>query len=81
MPGEGEPWEELEYRELFEVFPLDGRAPHGEGARIVAKRIGRTVGAVEAQWNDARTYCQGLDSSIASEQLRSYLDRNCLCPR
>jgi hypothetical protein len=77
--AEHDPWEELEYRELFERFPLSGRAPSGAAATDLARRLGRTVGAIEAQWNDASSYCRGLDSTVASEQLKSYLDRNGLC--
>ena len=79
MPGQGEPWEELEYRELLDRFPLTGRSPSGPDAVALARRIERTVGALEAQWSDARTYCLGRDSTVASEQLQSYLDRNGLC--
>jgi len=78
---ERDPWEELEYRELFEQFPLAGRAPSGPGAIEVAHRLGRTPATIEAQWNDARSYCLGHESSIASDHLKSYLDRNRLCPR
>ena len=79
MPGAGESWEELEYRELLERFPLSGRTPSGPDAVALARRLGRTAGAIEAQWNDARSYCLGQESSAASEQLKSYLDRDGLC--
>jgi hypothetical protein len=75
----GDAWEELEYRELLGQFPLSGRAPSGPEASTLARRLDRSVGALEAQWNDARTYCLGHDSTVASDQLKSYLDRNNLC--
>jgi hypothetical protein len=79
MPGEHEPWEELEYRELFEANPPTGRPPSAEDAERIARRLQRTVGAIRAQWDDARSYCAGSDSSVASDQLKSWLDRNGLC--
>ena len=79
MPGAGEPWEDLEYRELLGRFPLTGHAPSGPDATVLARRLDRTVGALVAQWDDARTYCLGRDSTVASDQLKSYLDQNNLC--
>ena len=79
MPGENEPWDELEYRELFGRFPPTGRAPSVSEATPIAARLDRTVGAIRAQWDDARSYCAGSDSSVASDQLKSWLDRNRLC--
>jgi hypothetical protein len=79
MPSAGEPWEELEYRELLERFPLSGHTPSGPDALALARRLGRAVGAIEAQWDDARSYCLGRESTVASDQLKSYLDRNGLC--
>ena len=76
MPGAGEPWDELDHRERLSQFPLDGQSPSGPGAAALAHQLGRTLGAVQAQWNDAFTYCPGRDSSVASDQLKSYLDRN-----
>jgi hypothetical protein len=80
MPGEREPWEELEYRELFERFPIGDRAPSGPEAKVLAHRLGRTVGAIQAQWEDGRSYCSGSSNSVASDQLKSWLDRNRMCP-
>jgi hypothetical protein len=81
MPGAGEQWEELEYRELFASFPLDATSPTGDVARALAQRLDRTVSAIVAQWEDGRSYCLGRDSSLASDQLKSYLDRSGLCRR
>ena len=81
MPGEYEPWEELEYRELFERFPPSGVRPTAADAELIARRLGRTVGAIEAQWEDAHTYCSGSESSVASDQLKSWLDRGGWCRR
>jgi hypothetical protein len=74
-----EPWEDLEYRELFARFPLDGTAPSGDGAASLGQRLGRSKSAIVAQWDDARTYCRGSTSSVASDGLKSYLDSSGLC--
>ncbi len=79
MPGANEPWDDLEYRQLLTQFPLDGGAPSGPDAEAIARRLGRSVGAIKAQWDDAHTYCLGRDSSAASDQLKTYLDQNRLC--
>ena len=78
MPGVGEPWDELEYRELFEAYPLGGSDPSGDGLRRIARRLDRSVAAIRAQWDDARGHCRG-NQSAASDGLQSYLDRTGAC--
>lgn len=80
MPGAGEPWDDLEYQQLLAQFPLDGGSPTGADAEAIANRLGRSVGAIKAQWDDAHSYCLGRDSSVASDQLKSFIDQNRLCP-
>ncbi len=46
MGGPNEPWDELEYRELFHRFPLSGDAPSDDLAGAFARRLGRSVGAI-----------------------------------
>ena len=66
-------------RELVARFPLSGGAPSGPDAASLARRLDRTVAAIVSQWNDAHTYCLGRESSVASDQLKTYLDMNGLC--
>lgn len=80
MPGQGEPWDELEYRELFSHFPIGGRRPAGDALRTLARRLDRSTSAVVAQWEDGASYCAGR-STVASEGLQAYLDRNGDCRR
>ena len=74
-----EPWDELEYRELFEAFPLSGREPAGEALDRLTRRLNHSSGGIRAQWQDARSYCNGANRTAASEGLQSYLDRMGLC--
>jgi hypothetical protein len=78
MPGRGEPWDELEYRELFDRFPVRGDRPAGDALRALSRRLDRSEAAVIAQWDDAATYCRG-SATVASDGLQSYLDRIGLC--
>ena len=80
MGDSHEPWDELEYRELFSRFPLTGPAPTGDAGTHLARRLGRSPGALIAQWDDARGYCRGSESTSASDGLKTYLDTNGLCP-
>ena len=81
MPGHGEPWEDLEFRELFATFPLTGAPPSDEGLAVLARRLDRTAGAIKQQWVDARTYCEGRDSDVSAGPVQSYVDLHGLCGR
>jgi hypothetical protein len=70
----GEFWDELEYRELFDAFPLSGPSPSGEGLDRLVRRLNHSRGGIVAQWDDARTYCSGR-ATAASDGLQAYLDR------
>jgi hypothetical protein len=74
-----EPWDELEYRELFRAFPLTGSAPSGDAAAALARRLGRSIGAIVAQWDDGLSYCRQRESYATSEALANYLAREGLC--
>ncbi len=74
-----EPWDDLEYRELFRAFPLTGRAPSGDAAAALARRLGRSTGAIVAQWDDGLAYCRKMESYATSEALASYLASEGLC--
>jgi len=75
----GEPWDELEYRELFEAFPVSGQRPFGEGLNHLTRRLNHSKGGIVAQWEDARGYCGGSNATAASDGLKAYLDRLGLC--
>ena len=47
-----EPWDELQYRELFEAFPLSGGRPSGEALLRLARRLDRSSDAIAWQWDD-----------------------------
>jgi hypothetical protein len=78
VPGQGGPWDENEYRELFRAFPLTGSRPRGPELTALAKRFDRSENAIDAQWQDAVGYCRGARSA-ASEGLQAYLDRTGGC--
>jgi hypothetical protein len=74
-----EPWDDLQYRELFRAFPLTGGRPKGEPAAQLARRLGRTVEALVAQWEDGLAYCQERSAYATSDALASYLALERLC--
>jgi hypothetical protein len=53
-----EPWDELEYRELFSAFPIQGTAPSGEGLAQIERRLNHSRGGIVAQWKDAKDYAR-----------------------
>jgi hypothetical protein len=71
-------WGELEYRELFEAFPLSGDSPRGDGLQRLTRRLNHSAGGIVSQWDDARSFCRG-SATAASDALQSYLDRLGLC--
>ena len=69
------PWTLGEYEELFRNHPpTQPTGPNGVALAKVAKAIGRTPGAVSAQWGDARSAVLG-SATAASTQLIGYLRR------
>jgi hypothetical protein len=68
-------WRDDEYDVLFERHPPDrAKAPTHIESRVIARRLGRTTGAVQSQWDDARSVVCG-NKSAASRSLRAYLGR------
>lgn len=79
MPGQGEPWEDLEFRELFGMFPLTGGPPSGDGLASLVRRLDRTPTAIKQQWVDGKTYCEGRSADVSAGPVQSYVDTHGLC--
>ena len=68
-------WRDDEYDMLFATHPPDrAKAPTMIESRVIARRLGRSTGAVRSQWDDARSVVCG-NKSAASQALRDYLAR------
>jgi hypothetical protein len=68
-------WIEPDYDRLFRDHPpTHSAAPRGDDLQRIARDLGRSAGAVSAQWDDARSSVLG-SRSAASEGLVSYLQR------
>lgn len=68
-------WTDTDYDRLFRDHPpTEPIAPKGGEAAHLAIDLGRTTGAISAQWNDARSAVLG-QKSAASQGLRAYLRR------
>jgi hypothetical protein len=76
------PWTRREYDRLFRDYPpTEAHAPTRVEAEGIGHELGRTTGAIVAQWDDARSLILG-NKSAASLQLRDYLrDMGWLRPR
>ena len=79
MPGPNQHWEDLEFRELFSMFPLAGGPPSGDGLATLTRRLDRTAGAIRQQWVDAKTYCEGRSSDVSAGPVQAYVDLHGLC--
>jgi hypothetical protein len=66
---------EPDYDRLFRSHPpTEPAAPRGDDLQRIARDLGRSTGAISAQWDDARSAILG-GRSAASEGLVSYLAR------
>ncbi len=69
------PWTTGDYEVLFhDDPPTQPHRPAGEGLARLAATLGRSTGAVAAQWDDARTAVLG-GKTMASAQLVGYMRR------
>lgn len=68
-------WIEPDYERLFRDHPpTEPAAPRGDELLRIARDLGRSTGAISAQWDDARTAVLG-GHSAASQGLLAYLRR------
>jgi hypothetical protein len=68
-------WEDRDYPMLFrDYLPTQPIAPTAGECDALGMNLGRSRGAVLAQWNDGRSVVLG-QKNAASEQLRDYLRR------
>jgi len=67
-------WTEREYETLFGRFPPEGPRPTRSAAEQLASELGRTVEAVEWQWQDAAEFVRGGTAKTTSQQLMAWLD-------
>jgi hypothetical protein len=66
-------WARSDYDRLFRDHPPTApAAPTRAEAEAIGNELGRTLGAIKAQWDDARSLVLG-SKSAASEPLRDYL--------
>jgi hypothetical protein len=64
-------WIEPDYDRLFRDHPpTEPTAPRGDELQRIARDLGRSTGAISAQWNDARSSVLG-SRSATSEGLLS----------
>jgi hypothetical protein len=71
-----ERWSTGEYDILFADHPpTRPTAPTVVDARLIARRLGRSTGAVRSQWDDARSLLLG-NRTAASRELRSYVEEH-----
>jgi hypothetical protein len=69
------PWIEPDYDRLFRDHPpTEPSAPRGDDLARLAAELGRSTGAITAQWDDARSAVLR-SRTAASEGLLGYLAR------
>jgi hypothetical protein len=70
-----ERWTDDEYEAIFRGRPpTEPEAPSAEETERLADELGRSAGAIRAQWDDARSLVLG-QRNAASAALRDYLTR------
>ncbi len=69
------PWTDAEYEALFRDHPpTQPTAPTSAECAELGRTLGRSKGAIQAQWNDGRSLVLG-NATAASRPLRDYMVR------
>jgi hypothetical protein len=76
---QGTPWTEADYEALFGQCPPKGPRPSSEQIESLATAMGRSVDAINWQWQDGERYCAGASASTTSDVLKAWLDRTRAC--